>query len=167
MEKYTHYGKEVIYQQLENQSFKSALRDAGISWIELPLLDSDVVAYTKDGTTKFACIVKGNAPEVYLEDVYLTESIPLDMSWNGLVLDCQAQRAGEQPAELKTKAKAVCEKAEEMALQKAETDSLFSMPQIDPLVFKTALISLGYAPEDILEMDHHDIDEEFLEKMVK
>ena len=164
MEKYLHYNEEVIYQQLADTSFKEELKKNDIDYMELPILDSDVITYIKDGKRKYACIVVNNTAETYIENVYITDQMPLDMNWENLVLDCKGQRNGEPPMEMETKAKVICDKAEEMALAEAKC-GFWEIPEVDPKIFRMALISLGYNLDDIYEMDHHDIDEEFLDRM--
>ena len=45
------------------------------------------------------------------ENVYITDSIPLDMNWDLLVKDCEAQKSGKAPMEMVTKAKLIVDKA--------------------------------------------------------
>lgn len=169
MRKYTHYGKEVIYQQLVDESFRMVLKKNGIKYIDIPILENDVLMYEKDGKTRYVCIVTGNAPDAYIENTYMTTDIPVDMNWNNLLLDCQGQKNGEKPMELKTKAKLICEKAEEMAMEKAaeNIENIFELPELDPREFRLALIAMGYSLDEIKEMDHSDIDEDFLNRMSK
>ena len=67
---------------------------------------------------------------------------------------------------LKTKAKLLCEKAEKLVLESENNndDDFFSFldTEINPAYFRQALITLGYSIEEIMEMDHHDINEEYL-----
>lgn len=166
IEKYTHYGINVVYQIIDtfkNNNFRQELKENGIAWTDLPILDTDVLTYVKDGITKYACIKKGAE---YAERVYITESVPLDMDWNKLIYDCDCQSRGSDPMPLKTKAKTICEAAEKMALDKAaENLSFFDMPKLDPKEFNIALIHLGYSLQDIKDMDCHDIDDDFLSDM--
>lgn len=164
MKKYLHYNEEVIYQQLADTSFKDELKKNDIDYMELPILDSDVITYIKDGKRKYACIVVNNTAETYIENVYLTDQIPLDMSWENLVLDCKGQRNGEPLMEMETKAKVICKKAEEMVLAETKCE-FYEIPEVSPEMFRLALISLGYTIDDICGMKHHDINEDFLNKM--
>lgn len=69
---------------------------------------------------------------------------------------------------LKTKARIICEKAYDIALPETTPENVFSavLPEADPREFKYALISLGYSADDILEMDHHDISDDFIKKYI-
>ena len=172
MRKFMHYGKEVIYQQIGDVSFRDLLDKEGIKYVDLPLLEDDVLMYEKDGKTRYVCIVRANSPDEYIENTYMTSEIPVDLSWRNLMLDCKRQKSGEEPMKLKTKAKLLCEKATDMAMksarERAEPGSMiWTIPEVDPRDFRLALIALGYNIDIIMEMDHHDVDEKFLEDMQK
>lgn len=161
---YKHYGKDVVFQQLQDMRFINALKENHVEYKELPILDYRVLLYSKDMENKYAVIVPVNAVETYLENVYITTEIPQDMSWENLIEDINNQRNGEKPMELKTKAKLLCEKAEKLVLENQTNEDYFNSldTEIDPGLFRMALTTLGYTIEDVLEMDHHDIDEEYL-----
>ncbi len=168
MDKYIHYGVDVTYQQLVDKSFRDDLKKAGIPYTDLPILENDVLTYEYDGKRRYAVIELGNAPDAYIENVYITTEIPLDMDWEALLRDCHGQRCKEEPMPLKTKARIICEKAYDIALPETTPENVFSavLPEADPREFKYALISLGYSADDILEMDHHDISDDFIKKYV-
>ena len=166
MKKLTHYGQEVIYQQLLDTGFRDALRKKGIDYTDLPIVDDDVLMYTADGTVKYVCIVKGNSPDTYVENTYMTTQIPVDMSWDNLIYDCKSQLQGGDPMPLKTKAKVLCEKALQLARDASPDTDVFSAFQIvNARDFNFALVSLGYELDDIAQMDHHDISDDFLKEM--
>ena len=166
MKKLTHYGQEVIYQQLLDTGFRDALRKKGIDYTDLPIVDDDVLMYTMDGITKYVCIVKGNSPDTYVENTYMTTQIPVDMSWDNLVDDCKGQLQGEDPMPLKTKVNILCESALQIAREASpDTDIFSAFPAVNARDFNFALTSLGYALDDIMEMDHHDISDDFLKEM--
>lgn len=171
LKKYTHYGIEVIYQVIDtfkNSNFRQALKENGIEWVDLPILEPDVLTYIKDGVRRYACIEE--CPED-TEAVYITESIPLDMDWKKLIDDCNHQGRGKEPMQMKTKAKVICEKAEEMAYKSAiencaEKDPfMMAMTEYNSEDLKCAFIALGYSREDILNMDHCDVADDFLDML--
>lgn len=162
---YTHYEKMVFHKQLTDKSFKSTLKENGIEYTELPVMENDVLTYAEDGETKYALIAKENATDTYVENVYITNEIPTDMSWSNLLLDCQGQKNGEKPMELKTKAKLICEKAYQIAIE--PNMNMFQIAELKAEDFRIALTKLGYTLSEIKEMDHHDVDEKFLEEMEK
>ena len=166
MKTFMHYGKEVIWQQAYGGEFRKHLKNEGTSFVDLPILGSDVLMYSKDGRTRYACIKSVNAPDECLEDIYITFDIPLDMSWENLINDCDSQRHGEPPMVLPTKARLICDAAVKMIKDNSEF-SFFKDPEISPADFKLALINLGYRLDDILSMDHHDVSNDFLEAMGK
>lgn len=162
---YKHYGEDVVFQQLENMHFINALKDNHIEYIELPILNYRVLLYNKDIGNKYAVIIPVNAVETCLENVYIATEIPFDMNWGNLVEDINNQRNGEKPMVLKTKAKLLCEEAEKLILEnQTNNEDYFNSldTEIDPRLFRIALITLGYSIEEVLEMDHHDVDEEYL-----
>lgn len=169
MEKFTHYGIEVVYQLLDTykgNNFRQTLKENGVEWTDLPVLEPDVLTYTKDGVRRYACIKER---QEFTEVVYITESIPLDMDWGKLIDDCDQQNNGEAPMEMETKARIICRKAEEMALEYViennKKENPFFMPRITPEELKRAFIALGYSREDILDMDHHDVADDFLDML--
>lgn len=92
---YKHYGKEVIFQQIQDKRFIDVLKENNVDYTELPILDYRVLLYHKEAENYYAIIVPVNAVEVYLENVYIAKEIPLDMNWENLVEDINNQRNGE------------------------------------------------------------------------
>lgn len=45
---YKHYGKDVIFQQLEDKRFIDVLKYNNIEYMELPILDCGVLLYHKE-----------------------------------------------------------------------------------------------------------------------
>lgn len=45
---YKHYGKDVLFQQLEDKRFIDILKDNNIQYTELPILDYRVLLYHKE-----------------------------------------------------------------------------------------------------------------------
>ena len=94
---YKHYGKDVVFQQLQDMRFINALKENHVEYKELPILDYRVLLYSKDMEDKYAVIIPVNAVETYLENVYITTEIPQDMSLENLIEDINNQRNGEKP----------------------------------------------------------------------
>lgn len=158
---FKHYDRTVYCQTMEGGHFKDFLKSEKVNYIELPILDQDVVYY-KIGLKKeaYALIKSGE-----YENVYITDSIPLDMNWNLLVKDCEAQKFGKQPMEMVTKAKIIVDKACNDATK--STDDLFEVPKKpDAAAIRVALAGMGYGIDDLKQMDHHDIDDDFWKKLV-
>lgn len=164
---YTHYEKMVFHKQLTDKSFKSTLKENGIEYTELPVMENDVLTYVEDRETKYALIAKENATDTYVENVYIANEIPADMSWSNLLLDCQGQKNGEEPMKMKTKAKLICEEAYQIAIESGAKTNMFQITELNPGDFRIALAKLGYTLDEIKEMDHRDVDEKFLEDMGK
>lgn len=162
MKKFLHYGEEVVFQYVEPYRFFESAKENQIELEELPILEYRVFRYYKDGKEKFACMI----PEA--EEVYTTEKIPVDLSWENLVRDCRNQKRGEAPARLKTKACLLCEKAirfaEKIDKEKHEDDAWY-LPEVKPELFRIGLIKYGFTLEELKEMDCRDIDMNFLREM--
>ena len=158
---FKHYDRVVYCQTIEGRHFKDLLRSEGVNYTELPVLDQDIIYYKKDLKKEVYALIKSGE----YEDVYITASIPLDMNWNLLVKDCEAQKSGKPPMEMVTKAKIIVDKACNDATK--STDDLFEVPKKpDAAAIRVALAGMGYGIDDLKQMDHHDIDDDFWKKLV-
>lgn len=158
---FKHYDRVVYCQTIEGGHFKDLLRSEGVNYTELPVLDQDIIYYKKDLKKEVYALIKSGE----CEDVYITASIPLDMNWNLLVKDCEAQKSGKPPMEMVTKAKMIVDKACIDATK--STDDLFEVPKKpDTAAIRVALAGMGYGIDDLKQMDHHDIDDDFWKKLV-
>ena len=82
-----------------------------------------------------------------------------------MVKDCEAQKSGKQPMEMVTKAKIIVDKACNDATK--SMDDLFEVPKKpDAAAIRVALAGMGYGIDDLKQMDHHDIDDDFWKKLV-
>lgn len=157
-----HYNVNVTTQY--RNDFRSDLKEAGICYTELPILRPDVLSYEYHGQHMFAVI----KPCEGCEKIYLTEQVPLDMSWENLIKDCDAQSSGSDPMELHTRAYLLLQTAIKVARDaKNHEDSFTFTPLVEPTAreISEALISVGATVERILEMDHHDIDDSLLDEL--
>lgn len=167
MKEFKHYGKSV-YKQVIDKDFRSVLRDNNIQYIDLPLLNVDVIKYEKDGITKYAVIRDLIVPEEFVEAVYITESIPDDCNWESLVEDVDAQEHGEEPALMSTKLKHILDMAENMAREKSDDDFMSLMSGgVSTEELGWALISMGYNKDKISTMDTSDVDKSLLNDLME
>lgn len=127
MRQFEHYGVPVIYQCLKDRSFKEELKGKEIEYTELPLLDHVVLKYEFENNTRYALVISDFVIDVYYEDVYITERIPDDMSWDNIVTDVSRQKSGEPPMKMKTKKQVVYEKARELAAKWKERQPDYDM----------------------------------------
>lgn len=127
MRRFEHYGIPVIYQCLKDHSFKEELKKKGVTYIELPLLDYTVLKYEFENNTRYALVVPCFAIDTYYEDVYITERIPDDMSWENLAQDVSGQKSGKPPMKMRTKKDVVYEKARDLAGKWKERQSDYDM----------------------------------------
>lgn len=113
---YTHYGIEVV-RQVTGTPFTSSLSNAGIDYVELPVITPLVVMYTKDEVKKYAVIVPCSIPDDYQEIVYVTTEIPADLSWTNLIDDVEAQHLdGAAPKIMQSRLRIMLETAYEKGL---------------------------------------------------
>ena len=80
---FKHYDRVVYCQTIEGH-FKDLLRSEGVNYTELPVLDQDVIYYKRGLKKEAYALIKSGE----YENVYITDSIPLDMNWDLLVKDC-------------------------------------------------------------------------------
>lgn len=154
-----HYDAEVIMQTTEDD-FTDTLKQKGISYSILPIVDLKVVRYHKDGRYKYAVIEKNS--------VYITETIPEDMSWRNLVNDCNAQKNGEEPERLPTRARILYDKVVEhlKSVHTKEMDMKKDDAFLDWLDWEPtgrdidcALMTFGSSLKELLKEDHYDTEE--------
>lgn len=169
---YMHYGIEVI-RQVVDSSFKNILRKAGQEYIELAIApELDVIKYNKDGVTKYALTHPMYLPDDYAEVVYITTQTPDDCNWMLLSEDIERQHQGKAPAQRKTRAKMLLDAAEKdayEALDSMDDDNIFSKGPVEEeeliQIMINSLASYGVTPEEIIQMEHYDVDENMLIKL--
>lgn len=164
LERFMHYGKEVLYQYLD-KPFPKYLKENKIDYVELPIIDDFVVTYEYQGQKRYAYM-----PGSSMCKVYIIEDIPLDMSWENIDLDYMGQEQHEPPMQLKSRAATLIAEADRIISQeKAKSQSIeeflsSAMPEPDYDGIKTYLMfHFGYRVDDIMEMQHDDVPEDVLE----
>lgn len=158
IEKYTHYDVEVI-RQYATESFLDYLREQAMEFLELPIVEANVIRYIKDGQTKYAILDEPDGEGYY---IYTTNSVPVDMSWTKLISDIKNQANGEEPLKLMSKTKVLLCKAEEMVNKMNETetdDKTFSRDM------RLMLVHMG-VDLDELKNNASDVDENYLNMIV-
>lgn len=165
---YKHYGVDVMYQVVEGQTFKQALRKAGIDYVDLPIMlpvGVEAIRYEKDGVARYAC-TKG------IEDgqmVYITERIPDDLDFGKLMTDVDGQRHGDEPEWMETKLQKLIREATQRLAEEKGNPNPFMVPD-DPEpeeVMMTITVMFGYDQNDLKAMDRSGIDPDYFGKMVK
>ncbi len=160
---FKHYGVDSLYQTISHP-FEDDLKKQGIKYIELPLLKEKVLKYTYEDKTKYAYIIYPNAPleEEYVEEVYITERIPDDMSWKNLAKDLELQKDGNKEMSLPTRARILYDEAESIVSKNRKAESNSFQEWIKSATKKEIndiLISLGSSLEELKNADHHDVPE--------
>ena len=160
-----HYGRYVFYQK-GNMDFKGLLRRQEIPFTELPDLWHDIVFYRYNHGDKYAVIISDDLRE---QEVYITNAIPLDMSWDLLVEDCRSQMRGNHPMEMDTKAKLILDVACNQVICgiRGLMDSPELLTDSNVCAIRMAIDSMGYKVKDLEEMDHHDIDLKIWNTIIK
>lgn len=167
VKEYSHYGVNVFHQYVgEYREFEKFLESKNVKYRYIPVCPNDdvrnnVLTYDFNGR-KFALLV-GNS-------CILTTEVPEDGDWYNLYCDVRDQMDGEESYQMKSKVKVILELAEQKAVEdirqaaKTDMEKLMSLlPQDpDPWNIKMYLSAMGYNIEELLEMDHDDVDEEWL-----
>lgn len=163
---FKHYGVNVTVQYCEN--FRKSLNEANISYTDLPIIEPTVLTYFLEGKQRYAVVNPYGEGD---EKVYLTSQIPLDMNWQNLIDDCDWQSNGDEPMTLHTRAYLLIKKAINLALdyKSKQEDFDFFAPSQDPSAdeIRLGLSSIGTFLEDVLQMDHHDVDPDIWNKLAK
>lgn len=165
---YMHYGIEVRRQVID-QDFRQVLRDKGIRYIDLPIMDTDVIKYVNDGVTRYAVIKDLIAPEEFWQAVYITEQIPDDLDWDRLIEDVEAQEQGDDPAKMTSKLKMILDAAEQAArdnkMSAGDMDVVFNGVDIEDIGW--SLIQMKYGKSKIEGMGQpDDVDADFLRSIL-
>lgn len=158
--RFKHYGIEVSH-QLIGRKFEDCLKEKGIRYIELPLLEDKVLRYEYEGKRRYAYIVPANGREEYLEHVYITTEIPEDLSWSNIELDYRIQKEKESSMLLPSRARVLYDAAKELVRKEQKPTSLMEMiAPVDKKELKLALSNAyGVSWEELKEMDHYDLDD--------
>lgn len=181
MKMYEHNGEKVIFQTVSGQLFLDGLYDAGIVPEEVP--DEDlryrVFKYEEDGKKVYAAVLIANAPDTYLEKVYITEKVPEDGFWN-LIKDVDAQRKGESPKKIPSRLKTAIDKAEEDAEEWIRTnypekagELIFMTEYPDKIarekkkIWKMRLSEYGYDLDVLKKIKVTDVDMDFVRELLK
>ncbi len=165
MKKFEHYGVEVMAQSIDiefNDGFEATLKKNGVEYHYLPLVEDRVIKYSKDGETRYAFLYYPRIPDEMLEYSFVTKEVPDDMNWKNIYADYKNQIHGEEPMKLPTRAKVLCQKAEEHLNENKEFTFGNFCRDMSESEFNMSLIHLGSSLEEIKEMDHHDADLSFL-----
>lgn len=162
MKKILHYGKEIMVQWGE-ESFVHALKRKGVKHKELPIIipeikNSYVVKYEFDGKEKYAYIIPGTE----METIYTMDQIPDDCDFYKIAIDESRQSKGEEPMQMKTRAAMMTEIAIRNVDSKKDPFADFDE---DYYAIYKELILIGCPIWEIEEMDHHDIDEDWIRKV--
>ena len=174
MEKIKHYGRDVWVQTFTEKNWVAELKKSGLEWTVLPYLEHEVYKYIKDGKERYALIYYPDVPDEALQEVYIIEKIPDDLSWDNIIEDYRWQRRGEEPMKLPSRARLLYDEAVHRAYEwEKENNKDFaksfwrrSAGYVDPKEFRLALMSLGTNIDELKEMDHSDtpeIDELFFD----
>lgn len=165
---YKHYGVDVMYQVVEGQTFKRALRKSGVDYVDLPIMlpvGIEAIRYEKDGVTRYACTKDIDDAQM----VYITDRVPDDLDFGKLMTDIDCQRHGEEPMQMETKLRKIIREASNMMAEEKGNPNPFMVPgEPDPSeIMKMITIAFGYDRGDLKEMDRSGIDEEYFAELIK
>ena len=180
MKEFLHNGKKVIYQTVQDESFLDLLNKAGIVPEEVPDEDLSyrVFKYTKDDQKRYACVLVANAPDAYVEKVYITYDFPEDGFYN-MMLDITGQLGGDDPDIPRSRLSIAAEQAENKAHEwvkkkfpgKEIEFCLMDYPEEAQkefdMIYKLALNSYGYYLDTLDKIIAPDVDMDYMRKMLK
>lgn len=180
MKEFLHNGETVKYQEIQDESFLGLLNKAGIVPEEIPdeNLWYRVFKYTKDGEKLYAGVIVANAPEAYIEKVYITSKVP-DDGFHDLMLDVSGQNAGRDPKMIKSRLSVAAEEAYKEAKKwirkKYPKDYMawefMGYPQNIQNeyndVVKQSLVHFGYSLETLDLINAPDVDLEYMKNILK
>lgn len=167
MNKFKHYGKDVWRQAFTEKTWVEELKKSGLEYTALPDIEHEIYKYIKDGNERYALVYYPDIPEDALQEVYIIEKIPDDLSWDNIIEDYRQQSRGYEPMKLPTRARLLYDEADHRAYEweKEENPERFTdwrnlqAGHSDPKQFRLALMSLGTSIEELKEMDHSDTPE--------
>lgn len=118
MKEYMHNNKTIKYQEVVDQSFLAILAENGVRPRELPVPDFRyrVFAYNTNGNHKYAAVIVANAPDAYIEKVFIMDSIPEDGFWS-MMQDVSSQNSGAEPEKIKSRLSTAIKEAENSAYE--------------------------------------------------
>ena len=180
MKEFLHNGEKVIYQVVQDQRFLDILNSSGIIPEEVPdeNLRYRVFKYTKDGQKRYACVLVANAPDAYIEKVYITFEYPEDGFYN-MMLDITGQIGGEQPKICRSRLSIAANQADDKAKEwikkqypDEEMNWFFTGCPEDVQkeyneMYKLALNSFGYYLDTLDKISAPDVDMDYVRKMLK
>lgn len=117
MNKFKHYGKDVWVQTFTETNWVDGLKKNGLEYVALPDLEHEVYKYVKNGKERYALIHYPDVPEEALQEVYIIEKIPDDLSWDNIIEDYRQQSRGYEPMKLPTRARLLYDKADHIAYE--------------------------------------------------
>lgn len=180
IKEFLHNGRKIIYQEIQDQSFLDILNSSGIVPEELPdeNLNYRVFKYEKNGKTRYACVFGVNAPDAYIEKVYIAFECPEDGFYK-MMLDVAGQLDGEQP----TKCRSRLSIAAEQAATKAQNWVSCKYPdrKIDWVLtgypkdvqaeynemYKHVLNEFGYYLDTLNKISAPDVDLDYMRRMLE
>ena len=80
-------------------------------------IEHEVYKYTKDGNERYALVYYPDIPEDALQEVYIIEKIPDDLSWDNIIEDYRQQSRGYEPMKLPTRARLLYDEADHRAYE--------------------------------------------------
>lgn len=180
MKEFLHNKEKVVYQEIQDQSFLDILNKSGIIPEEVPddNMNYRVFKYEKNGENRYACVLGANAPDTYIEKVYITFKYPEDGFYN-MMLDVAGQLDGEQPKQCRSRLSIAAEQAAKKAQNWAENqypdreiDWVLTEYQKDIQaeyneMYKLALNSFGYYLDTLDKISAPDVDLDYMREMLK
>lgn len=181
MKEFLHNGEKVIYQTVQDERFLDLLNKAGIIPEELPEdnMSYRVFKYTKDGVKRYACVMVANAPDTYIEKIFITYAFPED-GFENLMLDIVGQKQGDNEKIIRSRLSVANAKAESSALEwiKKEYPEQYNnyilygefpeeIQKEYNNMYKLSMNYFGYHIEDLEKISAPDCDMDYMKNVLK
>lgn len=167
---FLHYNRVVRVFSKDSRSFTDLLRKNNIIYEEIPIVNPYVIRFSYAGKTVYACyssLFPGRF--IYFTDVY-----PADGDWMRLMVDVRDQNmSGKEPVKMPSKAGVIVKEAYKMMRKyipagenEEGSSSKKPLTEKEMSLMKDMIYNMNYSIEDLTKMDHHDVDEAFLDKIL-
>lgn len=129
MEKYLHYGQEVIF-TTNTKEYEIILAGNGVSFESLPILSKDWRALKYND--KYAVCQTHNTLDGLWENVFVFTRMPDDLCLDTLIQDVLGQKEGAEPLKMRSKAKKLIAEAEVVTQEQYANADITEELMMDP-----------------------------------
>lgn len=167
---FLHYNQVVKVFSKDSRSFTDILRENEITYEEMLIVNPYVIRFSYNNRIVYACLRAYSAGN----NIYFTNVYPADGDWECLMKDIDNQDLfSKEPVETPSKVSIIIKVAYKMMRryipinENNDDGSMKTLKEKEISLMKLMIHSMDYSNEDLLKMDHHDVDKTLLEKILK